>query len=291
MIAIDQAQDQQEGQVLMQTAGEYFNAMKGLIEQYPPLMDFSISLFQNMIKRFKGSKELDGLFSKALAQIGDIAKAKEEAAKQPPPPDPVMQEMQARMQIAQVESQARIQATQIQVQDAHEKNMLAYQEQQMKMARDQFEMQLAAQKQQFDEYIKQQQLVIEQQIAQAKQGGVQVDLLKVQSQAENESAKHAITQETNRMSQILEIQKLELEQMRVRLSESEKLMEERRLASEQQLERLRTTMEAAKVGATQSQQPIVINNVIPKQGKKVGKVTLDELGNPSIEIANVDEGQ
>lgn len=249
MVAIDHAQEQQEGAQLMSTAGEFFNQMKSLIEQYPPLLGFSIELFQNVIRRFKSGKELDGIFTKALGQIGEIAKAKEEAAKQPPPPDPVMQEMQARLQIAQVESQARIQSTQMQMQDAHEKNMLLAQQQQVNMQREQMLAQLAIQKQQFEEYVAQQELVIAQQEAQVKANAVQVDLLKVQTHAETEQSKQAVNQENNRMAQILEIQKLELEQMKVKMSETEKLIEERRLGTEQMIERMRLNMEAMKLPA------------------------------------------
>lgn len=292
MVAIDQAQEQQEGAQLMNTAGEFFNQMRALIEQYPPLLGFSIELFQNVIKRFKGGKEVDGLFTKALSQIGEVAKAKEEAAKQPPPPDPVMLEMQARMQIAQMESQARIQATQMQMQDAHEKNMLAYQEQQVKIQRQQLETQLALQKQQFDEYMAQQQLAIQQQEVQVKANSVQVDMLKIQSAAEGTQAKHAIQQEANRMAGILDVQKLELEQMRIRLSESEKLMEERRLQSEQQLERVMAGMETIKstnMAETNKQQPIVINNIIPKASRRLGTIGTDEMGNTTLSIDNIDE--
>ena len=162
---------------------------------------------------------MDGIFTKALAQIGEIAAAKEEAAKQPPPPDPVMQEVQGRLQIAQLESQARIEATRLQMADAHEKNMLAFQEQQIKAQREQLMSQLEIQKQQFNEYIKQQEVAISQQEAQVKANSVQVDMLKVQAMTESEASKQAITQESNRMAQILEIQKLELEQMRMRLVE------------------------------------------------------------------------
>ena len=45
------------------------------------------------------------------------------------------------------------------------------------------------------------------------------------------------------MGQILELQKLEIENMRVRMQESEKLLEERRLNSEQELERIRLAMQ------------------------------------------------
>ena len=291
MVAIDQMQDQAEGAKLMGTCGEFFNQMRALIEQYPPLLQFSIELFQNVIKRFKGGKELDGIFTKALQQVGEIAKAKEEAAKQPPPPDPVMQEMQARMQIAQLEAQARIQATQMQMQDAAQKNQIAMAEQQVKMQREQLDAQLAISKQQFEQYIAEQEIAIQQQEAQIKGSAVQVDMLKVQTMAQSDTQKHTIQQETNRMAQILEIQKLELEQMRIRLSESEKLMEERRLSAEQEIERIRTAMETMRVEPMGAgpQQPIVINNVIPKRAKRVGKISLDELGNTSIEIDDAQE--
>ena len=285
MIAIDQAQEQAEGQQLMSVCGEFFNQMKALIEQYPPLLEFSMTLFQNVVKRFKGGKEVDGIFSKALSQIGEIAKAKEEAAKQPPPPDPIVQEMQGRMQIAQMEAQVRMQAAQMDMQDKSAKNQLAYQEQQLKMQRDQLETQLNIQKQQFSEYATQQELAIKQQEMQIKANAVQVDMLKVQATAETEQAKQAITQETNRMAQILEIQKLELEQMRIKLSESEKLMEERRLASEQQLERIRMSMEqlASKPAQAETPQPK------PKR-KKRGTIITDDQGNPvALEISEEPE--
>jgi len=290
MVAIDQAQQAQEGSQLIQTAGQFFDQMRGLIDQYPPLIDFSISLFQNMIKRFKGGKELDGIFTKALQQIGEIAKAKEEAAKQPPPPDPVMQEMQARMQIAQIESQTRLQQSQMEAQDRGVKNQIEIQNQQLKMQRDQLDAQLQVQDQQFKEFIEQQKLGIDQQEMQIKAQAVQVDMLKVQSNAQTEADKALIKQESSQMQHILEIQKLELEQMRIRLSESEKLMEERRLANEQSIERIRLSMDQLATPRETTSQPIVINNVIPKRGKRRANMMTDELGNISgIEMEDLED--
>jgi hypothetical protein len=288
MIALDQQQQAQEASQLIQTAGSFFDQMRGLIDQYPPLIGFSISLFQNMIKRYKGGKELDGIFTKALQQIGEIAKAKEEAAKQPPPPDPKTLEMQGRLQIAQIESQARVQAVQMEMQDKSVKNQLAYQDQQLKMQRDQLESQLRVQEQQFKEYLEQQKLSIDQQEVQVKAQAVQVDMLKVQSTAQTEADKALIKQETAQMQQILEIQKLELENMRIRLSESEKLMEERRLASDNALERVRMTMDQLAKPKETGSQPIVINNVIPKAGKRRANMINDELGNlAGIEVEDL----
>jgi len=261
MVAIDQAQEQQEGAQLMSTAGEFFNQMRSLIEQYPPLLGFSIELFQNVIKRFKSGKELDGIFTKALNQIGEIAKAKEEAAKQPPPPDPAMQDMQVRLQIAQMESQARIQATQIQAQDGHEKNILASQEQQMKMQREQLTGNIQIQKAQLEQYVAEQELALKQQELQIKANAVQVDMLKVQAMTEGAQVKNDITAENNRLQGLLKVQELDAKQMQFRLSQQEKLMEEQRLAQEQTIEQARISLEAnrqVQESLTQAQPTIVI---------------------------------
>lgn len=298
MVAIDYAQEQQEGQQLMSAAGDFFNQMKSLIEQYPPLLNFSISLFQNVIRRYKSGKELEGIFTDAMKQVQDIAKAKEEAAKQPPPPDPIVQEMQAKLQITQMESQTRMQATQMEMQDKHEKNMLMAQEQQIKMQKDQLEAQLAIQKQQFDEYIKQQELEIMKQEVQVKANGVQVDLLKVQGTAETEANKQAILQETNRMQSLLDMQKLELEHMHFKLAQNEKLMEERRLYDEQALERVRLSLEAAQKApmspiTLHTDKPMIIEKAAPApeapKRKKRGTIITDAQGNPiGIDIQELD---
>ena len=70
-------------------------------------------------------------------------------------------------------------------------------------------------------------------------------------------------------------------------------MEERRLNSEQELERIRLAMqsitEQSKETAAKAQ-PIVINNVMPKRAKRKANLINDELGNLSgIELADIEE--
>jgi hypothetical protein len=154
------------------------------------------------------------------------------------------------------------------------------------MQRDQLDAQLSIQKQQFDEYIKQQDVALRQQEVQVKQSAVQVDMLKVQAMSESDANKQAIQQETNRMAQILDIQKLELEQMRIKLSESEKLMEERRLANVTQLEQIRLQMDQL------NSSPKITGMGMGgfKGRKKSGKIITDENGNPTaIEITEQPE--
>jgi hypothetical protein len=295
MVAIDQAQEQQEGAQLMSTAGEFFNQMRSLIEQYPPLLGFSIELFQNVIKRFKSGKELDGIFTKALTQIGEIAKAKEEAAKQPPPPDPVMQDMQVRLQIAQMESQARIQAVQIQAQDGHEKNMLSAQEQQIKMQREQLAGNIQMQKAQLEQYVAEQELALKQQELQIKANSVQVDMLKVQAMTEGQSMKNEITAENNRLQGLLKVQELEAQQTQFRLAQQEKLIEERRLQQEQQIEQIRMSMDAIQRLPQQSpimiqtDKPMVVEKSPVRSKKRKGTIITDSEGNPvGIDIEEID---
>ena len=76
--------------------------------------------------------------------------------------------------------------------------------------------------------------------------------------------------------------------MRIKLSESEKLMEERRLASESQLERIRMQMDQL------NSSPKIMGMGMGMGGlkgrKKSGKIITDENGNPTaIEITEQPE--
>jgi hypothetical protein len=189
------------------------------------------------------------------------------------------------MQIAQIEAQARLQAAQMEMTDAHDKNMISYQESQLKMQRDQIESQLKIQAQQFNEYVKQQELSLGQQELQIKSNAVQVDMLKVQAMTQSDSMKHEINQENNRLQGILKVQELEAKQMQFRLSQQEKLMEERRLQQQQQLEVMQMQMDNINSG------PKFLGGMGGMTGKKKsGKIITDENGNPTaIEITEQPE--
>lgn len=286
MIAVDQGQEQQEAMQLMTTASGFFDQMRGLIDQYPPLLEFSINLFQHLMKKFKGGKELDGMFTGALQSIGDIALAKAEAAKQPPPPDPKQIEMQTKLQIAQMESQAKIQAVQMEVQSTSEKNMLMAQDMQSKMQREQLLTEVALQKAQLEAYVAQQELALKQQDLQIKANQVQVDMLKAQALDENQKLKAEIVTENNRMQNLLKMQELEGKNMQFKLAQQEKLMEENRLAHEQQIERVRLSMDAIQK-MPQAQSPIIVQTDKPMvvdrssvKKKRRGTIVTDAEGNP-----------
>ena len=63
--------------------------------------------------------------------------------------------------------------------------------------------------------------------------------MKIQAQSAGKAEDNEIKAENNRMQNLLDLQRLELERVATRLSETEKLLEERWL-SQQQIEMLRT---------------------------------------------------
>jgi hypothetical protein len=107
--------------------------------------------------------------------------------------------------------------------------------------------------------------------------------------------KNEIAAENNRLGGLLEVQKLEAQQMQFRLSQQEKLMEERRLATEQQVEMIRLKMDATQRFAQQSpimiqtDKPMVVEKAPTRSKKRKGTIISDSEGNPvGIDIEEID---
>lgn len=292
MVALDQAQEKADGLDLLETCGQFFQQMQQMIDQYPGLATFGMELMQNMVRRFKGGKELDAVFGSALTQVKMLADQKQEQAAQPPPPDPMMEQVNATREANQMKFQIDQAKLQIDQQESYQKTMQAQAEAQARMQASQVDVEIAYRKAQLEEYVAQQQLMIEQSKLQMKQRELELEMMRIQSEAAVKADSTDAKREADRISQLIDVQRLEMENMGMRLKESEKLLEERRLSQEQELEKLRMSMDARAQmlqPPQQSQQPIVINNVIPKASKRVGKISTDEAGNPSIEIDNVED--
>ncbi len=176
--------------------------------------------------------------------------------------------------------------------DAQRAETEAQAEAQARMQSAQGDVEIAYRKAQLDEYVAQQNLMIEQSKLQMKQRELELEMMRIQAEAAVKADSTEAKREADRIAQMIDLQRLELENIAVRMKESEKLLEERRLSQEQELEKLRMAMDARMQMLSpgeQKQQPIVINNVIPKASKRVGKISTDEQGNPSIEIDNVED--
>lgn len=221
MVALDQNQERQEGQEMMGAAGQFFQQMEGIIEKYPPLTIFSMQLFQNVIRRYRGGKELEPIFLQAMQQVGQIV---EQQQSQPPPPDPSAQAAQAQIQIAQMEAQTMQAKTQLDMQ--------------VEQVKAQMDMQQA----QFDQQVKLKELDL-----QAQQ--IQIDLMKVQleqqkvandaaltnKQIETDATKSAIQMQMDKevadLNGFIAQQKLEIDALATKMHAWEKINEERRLAA------------------------------------------------------------
>lgn len=267
MVALDQAQEKADGLDLLNTCGQFFQQMQQMIEQYPGLATFGMELMQNMVRRFKGGKELDAVFGSALAQIKMIADQKQQAAAQPPPPDPMMEQVNATREANQMRFQIDQAKLQIDQQESYQKTMQAQAEAQARMQASQVDVEVAYRKAQLDEFVAQQNLMIEQAKLQIKQRELEVEMMRIQAELSAKTDSTEAKREADRISQLIDVQRLEMENMAVQMKESEKLMEERRLSQEQELERVRLSMDARAnmlESPKESAQPIVINNVIPK---------------------------
>lgn len=296
MVALDEAQDKQDGLALMESCGQFFESMKTMTEGYPPLAGFSMELMQNLIRRFKGGKELDGLFQKALMDVKMLADQKAQQAAQQPP-DPLVLQVEQQREAAQMKAQLEMQRMQLDAQEMQQKAYMAQIDAQARMTQSQAEVEVAYRKAQLDEFAAQQNAMVDSQKLQLEQQRLQLEMMKIQSEAAVKADSTEAKREADRISNIIDLQRLELENMAVRMKESEKLMEERRLRAEQELERVRLAMQAQQTNIqasqpqmqTPQQNPIVINNIIPKASKKVGTIGQDELGNTTLKIDNIED--
>lgn len=286
-LAMNEALDQQARADFMQSLVGALQTMAPIMEQMPAFVPVLGEALTFVARTYKAGRGLEGAVEQAVESTKAMLAQKSES---PAPPDPKMAEVQGRLQIAQLESQTKMQSAQLEMQVQQAKAQQDAEQHALRLEEARLDAQLKLQQQQLDEYVKQQEIAIAQKELEIKANGVQVELLKVQASAQNEQTKQAIAQESARMSQILEAQKLDLDAMRIKLSEAEKLMEERRLAGDHELERIKLGMENMRTAATEKKEtPIVINNILPKRSKRRGKVTTDEQGNPSVELEDVDD--
>jgi len=222
MVALNERQERQDAADLIQSAGAFFQQMQQMIEQYPPLSTFGMQLFQYVIRRYRGGKELEPIFMDALTKMTQIAQQKQDAAAQQPP-DPKIIEQQTRMQIAQMESQ-----------DAHQKNMLEAQALQTKS-------QLEMQAQQFEQFMKGKELELKAQEVNIALMTAQADIAdkatragledkKLTTEATLSALQMHIDKQMSQVDAMIKQQEANTKELASKLHAWEKINEERRLA-------------------------------------------------------------
>lgn len=185
MVALDAKQERADCVDLMQSAGGFFNQMQGLITEYPMLLPFAMGLQKNVMRHYKGGKELEALFMKAMQDVTQAAQQKQ-AQQAQTPPDPKMMEVQGRMQIAQIEEQGRQALAQAELQKIQAETHLEA----TKIAQD---------------------FIIEQGKLKLQANSIDVDLLKVQATTNIAMANQEIAKEQTRLAAIIDTQKLQIE--------------------------------------------------------------------------------
>lgn len=280
-IALDEAEEQASRMGYMEAVGGMFSN----VQNTPPaLLTPMIESALFVANAFRTGRSLSGAWDKALREM-------EEQAKNPAPPPPDYQaqqleilqmdsqtkqmEAQTKQQIAQADIQAKM-AT---LQAEQGKAQMEFNEAQARAYAAQVETQLKQQAEQFKQFIETEKLKLENQKLQ-QDGAFQTQKLEVEAskvmtkdaidkmQAELQAAKQISDKE-------IEEQWLELEKQSTILREKEKLIEEKRLASDNTLEMFRLIKDTQ---SQEPQQPPVVNVHVPEPKPRKLRVKRDAKG-------------
>lgn len=184
MIAVDEKQERADNADLLQSTGSFFDQMKSMIEQYPPMAKFSIKFLERVARNYKGGKEVEAMYTDMLEQVGQIAQQKMDAASQQPP-DPATVKAQSDMQIAQMTAQGKQSEIQAQMQKSQVELQIEQVKAQMQIQADQSKAQVEQSKQALETWKAQQDVMLQNK-------KIEVDVLKIQATTEIEKANQQI---------------------------------------------------------------------------------------------------
>jgi len=269
LVALDERQERQDAAELMQTAGSFFQQMDSLVEKYPPLLGFCMQLQSYTMKFYKGGKELDGIFQKALADISGILQQRAEAASQQPP-DPKVMESQTRLQIAQQDEQLKQMLAEMEMQNTQQRAYVEMQDAQAKAMREAADIE-------FKQWLAGQELGLKQQDLALKGEAIKIDMQKVMADAGYKQSEQELKREIARVDQMLQLQQNKMKEQENQQRITEALMEERRLAADSAMQRME--MLKKEIATEKPQAPnITIQMPSPKPSKKVVKFNMDDQG-------------
>ena len=281
MVELDERKDRAEAQETLAAAGQLFQQMQPMVEQYPPLAGFTMNLLKYGIRRQKGGKELEPIFLDAMAQIAQIAQQKQAQAAQQPP-DPKIIESQTKLQIAQMEAQSSMQIANVEAQDRHNRSMMELQELQMRMQNEQQKMAMDFQAKQKELDLKAQELSIQLMDVQAKiqQAGQSLQLQdkKINADAASNILAGEIEKRNQDLQQFINQQKVLIEAQNSKIYAVE-------TAHNQLMDKLNTIKEdkKEKESKKESSQPIHINVDATQTKKKKIKVSTNPDGSKNYE--------
>jgi len=140
LVQIDENQAKQDRISFLQAFGGFLTQALPIGQQSPEMIPMMIGLLKYGVTAFKGAQGIEGLIDTALDQIKN---AQQQAAGQPPKPDPEMMKAQAAQQAEQMKAQMSAQTEQMRVQaDAQAMQAKAQFDAQMQQAKLQSDMQI-----------------------------------------------------------------------------------------------------------------------------------------------------
>lgn len=242
-ISTDEADNQARWAQYMQSVTSIFSNVAEIQQFRPELMHPMLESALGAVRSLRTGRNVEGAWERAISEIED-ADAQARANPQPPPPDPSLQIAQMKMQ----SDQAKLQL------DAQLKS----QELQWEQYKTQYDWQFEQSQEQFKQYIEVQKLQQEsaktegelavkheanQIDAQEQLTRGQIDKILADMDIFQAELKNKLEAQKIAMQAAIEADRLEFEKKAKILEVQEKIMEEKRLAGDQQLEHKRMILE------------------------------------------------
>lgn len=240
-VEINEQQEREDRKELLAATGQFLQQLVPMIEQYPAFVSYGAEMMRFVTRSYRVGKEMEATLDGALQAISaQIQQQMEAASSQEQPQDPAIVVAQADLQAAQIKAQTDLQIAAMKGQQETQKaelravEMATLQQQEAQRQAAEYEAKQA------EMLIETEKLRVEQQTLQsnlaAKQAELAIKQAELQLKVQDAAAKRAQGSEDLQAKAaiesaylMIEKEKNEIEKYRVRLSEAEKILEERRL--------------------------------------------------------------
>ena len=242
-IATDEAENQARWAQYMQSVTSIFSNVAEIQQFRPELMHPMLESALGAIRSLRTGRNVEGAWERAIGEIED-ADAQAKANPQPPPPDPSIQIAQMKQQIEQykIQSDAELKAQELQ----WEQYKTQY-DWQFQQGQEQFKQYIEVQKLQQESAKTEGELAVKHEAnqidAQEQLTRGQIDKIIADMDIFQAELKNKLEAQKIAMQTAIEADRLEFEKKAQLLQVQEKIMEERRLSGDQQLEHKRMLLE------------------------------------------------
>lgn len=239
-IASDEADNQARWAQYMQSITGIFSNVAEVQQFRPELMHPMLESALGSIRSLRTGRNVEGAWERAIAEIEDADAQAKMNPPPPPPPDPALMRAQNEQQKIQIDAQIKAQELQWEQQKADYDWQFQQGQEQFKQYIEQTKLELESQKIEGDLAVKHEanQIDAQEQLTRSQVDKVIADMDIFQAELKNKLEAQKIA-----MQSAIEADRLEFEKKAQLLQVQEKIMEERRLAGDQQLEHKRMLLE------------------------------------------------